>query len=222
MHCFTVLMIYNLSVWSKINFKLSVMIYQQMRLILSKTKRCHCPCDQDIAWLIYSFVRSSAQLLSKVWPGAIWAQAHHVGTISPWLFDTLRPRWNGHHFADIFKGIFLNENFWILNKILLKYVPKGLIYNIAALVQMMAWRRTGAKPLSEAMLVCSTDAYISLSLSELTHWDRVMHLGISKLTVIGSNNGLLPGRRQAIIWTNVGILSIGPLGKNFSENLVGI
>ena len=44
----------------------------------------------------------------------------------------------------------------------------------------------------------------------------------SKLTIIGSDNGLSPGRRQAIIWTNVGILLIGPLGTNFSEMLIEI
>ena len=47
-------------------------------------------------------------------------------------------------------------------------------------------------------------------------------LCISKLTIIGSDNGLLPGRRQAIIWTNAGILLIGPLGTNFSEILIEI
>ena len=40
---------------------------------------------------------------------------------------------------------------------------------------------------------------------------------VSELFIIGSDNGLSPGRRQAIIWTNAGILSIGPLGTNFSE-----
>ena len=47
-------------------------------------------------------------------------------------------------------------------------------------------------------------------------------LYISKLTIIGSDNGLLPGRHQAIIWTNAGILLIGPLGTNFSEILIEI
>ena len=56
----------------------------------------------------------------------------------------------------------------------------------------------------------------------LTHWGRVMHKGIIKLTIIGSDNGLAPTRRQAIIWTNVGILSIGRLGINFSEILLKI
>ena len=43
-----------------------------------------------------------------------------------------------------------------------------------------------------------------------------------KLSIIGSDNGLSPGRRQAIIWTNAGILLIEPLGTNFSEILIEI
>ena len=56
----------------------------------------------------------------------------------------------------------------------------------------------------------------------LTHWGRVMHICIGNLTIIGSDNGLSPGRRQVIIWTNAGILSIGPLGTKFSEILIEI
>ena len=48
------------------------------------------------------------------------------------------------------------------------------------------------------------------------------HICVSKLTIIGSDNGLSPGRRQAIIWTNAGILLIGPSGANFSEILIEI
>ena len=55
-----------------------------------------------------------------------------------------------------------------------------------------------------------------------THWGRVTHICVSKLTIIGSDNGLAPGRRQTIIWTNDGILLIGPLGTIFSEILIGI
>ena len=44
----------------------------------------------------------------------------------------------------------------------------------------------------------------------LTHWGRVTLICVSKLTIIGSDNGLSPGRRQAIIWTNAGILLIRP------------
>ena len=57
---------------------------------------------------------------------------------------------------------------------------------------------------------------------KLTHWGRVTHIYVSKLTIIGSDNGLSPGRRQAIIWTIAGILLIGPLGANFREILIGI
>ena len=58
--------------------------------------------------------------------------------------------------------------------------------------------------------------------NEWIHWGRVTHISIGKLTIIGSDNGLLPGQRQVIIWTNAGILSIGPLGTNFSEILIVI
>ena len=68
--------------------------------------------------------------------------------------NTLRPRQHGRHFADdTFKRIFLNENVEILIDISLKFVPKGPINNNLALVQLMAWHRSGDKPLSEPMMV---------------------------------------------------------------------
>ena len=48
------------------------------------------------------------------------------------------------------------------------------------------------------------------------------HICVSKLTIIGWGNGMSPGRRRAIIWTNAGILLIWPLGTNFGENLIEI
>ena len=66
--------------------------------------------------------------------------------------NTLRPRQNGRYFPDdIFKLI-------ILNKISLKFVPRGPIDNQAALDKVMAWRRTGDKPLPETILAHFTDA----------------------------------------------------------------
>ena len=59
-------------------------------------------------------------------------------------------------------------------------------------------------------------------LERLTHWGRVTHICVSDLTIVGSDNGLSPGRRQAIIRTNAGILLIRPLGTNFSEILIKI
>ena len=60
---------------------------------------------------------------------------------------------------DIFKSIF-NESVWITITISRKFVPKGPIDYKSALVKVMAWHRTGEKPLPESMLTQFTDAYI--------------------------------------------------------------
>ena len=78
----------------------------------------------------------------------------YIRHLPKWV-NTLRPRQNGRHFADdTFKRIFVNENVRILTEISLKFVPKGPINNISSLVQTMAWRRPGDRPLSEPMMVC--------------------------------------------------------------------
>ena len=56
----------------------------------------------------------------------------------------------------------------------------------------------------------------------LTHCSRATHICVGDLTIIGFDNGLSPGRRQAIIWTNAGIVLIGPFGTNFSDILIEI
>ena len=83
--------------------------------------------------------------------------------------DTSRPRPNGQHFTfNIIKCVFLNENTWILINISLKFVPKGKINNILSLVQIMAWRWPGDKPLLEPMMVSLLmHIYVSLSLNEV-------------------------------------------------------
>ena len=83
------------------------------------------------------------------WCGHLgWNCAQHM------YLNTLRTRQNGRHFPDdIFKWIFLNENVWIPTDISPKFVPRGPINNIPTLVQVMAWRRPGDKPLSEPMMV---------------------------------------------------------------------
>ena len=95
-------------------------------------------------WLSHitgNFIFEKADIMSR----------HH------WV-NTLRPRQNGRRFADdIFKRIFLNENVRISIKISLKFLrvqlTKGPINNNPSLVQVMAWRRSGDKPLAEAMMV---------------------------------------------------------------------
>ena len=68
--------------------------------------------------------------------------------------NSLRPRQNGRHFADdISNCISLIENISIPIKISLKFVPGAPISNIPALVQIMAWRRPGDKPLSGPMMI---------------------------------------------------------------------
>ena len=68
-------------------------------------------------------------------------------------------------------------------------------------------------------IVCDMAAIFSME-DELTHWGRVTYICVSKLTIIGSDNGLSPGRRQTIIWTNAVVLLIAPLVTNFSKILI--
>ena len=105
-------------------------------------------------WALCEFI----QILHEYWHIPLyWDCCNHMTAhcqrSNPYSFNTLRPRLNGRHFADdIFKCIFLNENILIPIKISLKFVPKGPINNIPSLVQIMAWRRPGDKPLSEPMM----------------------------------------------------------------------
>ena len=90
--------------------------------------------------------------------GPIWGRQDpggpHVDPMNCAIWMALFMGQNGHHFADdIFKRIFFNENVRISIKISLKFVPKGPINNISALVQIMACRLVSAKPLSEPMIV---------------------------------------------------------------------
>ena len=81
----------------------------------------------------------------------------------------------------------------------------------------------GWPPIWPSMFLCEWSKNIfhdnqqQTKISTLTHWGRETHICVNKLTIIGSDNGLLPSRRQAIIWTNAGILLIRPSGTNFSE-----
>ena len=102
--------------------------------------------------------------------------------------NTLRPRRNEQHFADdIFKRLFFNENVWISIKISLKFVPKGQINNIPPLVQIMAWRRSGDKPLSEPMMV-SLPMHICVTRPQWVNiiWCRI-YVRPSETTVLTCN-----------------------------------
>ena len=82
----------------------------------------------------------------------------------------------------------------------------------------MAFQNCILKPYRASLCTPGGTRYVK-KMIVLTHWGRVTHICVGNLTIIGSDNGLSPGRRQAITWTNVGILLIGPLGTNFGEML---
>ena len=89
-------------------------------------------------------------------------------------------------------------------------------------VSKIPWEIFGIfKLLLSNRLIVITDSETTQA-SLLTHWDQVTHICVGKQPTHGSNNGLWPGRSEAIIWTSAGILLIGPLGTNFSEMLIGI
>ena len=106
--------------------------------------------------------------------------------------NKMRQRQNGRYCADnIFKCIFLNENVWIVIKISLKLIPKGPINNIPALVQIMAWRQPGDKPLSEPMMV-SLLTHICITLSQwvekaLDNTDCWINMGFGKYNMPVNN-----------------------------------
>ena len=121
----------------------------------------------------------------------------------------LRPRQDDRHFADdIFKCIFLNENVWFLNKISLMFVPKSLINNIPALVQIMAWRRLGDKPLSEPMMFSlpTHRLYVSLGINELMSlqdsYETPYARNLQRSSLRGKQSNALLGssRMRPIFW----------------------
>ena len=112
--------------------------------------------------------------------------------------NSLRPRRNRRYNADdIFKCIFLRENVWIPTKISLMFVPKRPINNIPALVQIMAWRRPGDKPLSAPMMV-SLLTHICVTWSQ---WVKVWWP--SGLTFICVNSHMWPEQKWWFAATNM-------------------
>ena len=90
-----------------------------------------------------------------------------------------------------------------------KPLPESMLTNKSSVRFCDNYLRT----ISQEMLHISI-LDMSLKIICLTHWGRVTHICVSKLSITGSDNGLSPGRRQAIIWTNAGILLIEPWEQN--------
>ena len=116
---------------------------------------CYNPDLNQSAWIC---CRNALGLVQTVPPTNPWLRARDwdARVLANIPVNTLRPRQNGHHFADdTVKFIFVNENVKMSIKISLKFVPWCPINNIPALIQTMTWRRPGDKPLFEAMMVIS-------------------------------------------------------------------
>ena len=144
----------------------------------------------------YKWTSSSYHWLS----GKLWYLQHNcVGdTIDyHWASAMQYAKWHQHSFQNIYinsRGIFKS-----ISRIYIYINSRGIFKTIFTM--------PGAKYFRWNMFTPSL----------LTHWGRVTHICVGKQTIIGSDNGLSPGRRQAITWTNAGILLIGPFGTNFSE-----
>ena len=133
-----------------------------------------------------------------------------------WL-NLLRPRQNGRHVPDdIFKCIFLNKNVWILNTIRLKFVPKGPIPNNTALVQIMAWRRSGDTPLYGPMMAEVGDAYVRQSVSlnpylYIQYIPRNMHTVFALLCFVVVIHWLIFPYPPGLLHWHCGNLTIAPV-----------
>ena len=129
-------------IMSMIMFSFAIFLWYKSKLLLWFTHKQHCNLP-----VIFFF---ACWLHSLLW---YLLFSRNCMNSMVWI-NTLKLRWNEQHFTDdIFKRIFFNENVWISIKISLKFVLKGPINNIPALVQIMAWRSSGDKPLSEPMMV---------------------------------------------------------------------
>ena len=121
----------------------------------------------------------------------------HSGTV----IKLIPPCQNGRHFADISKCIFMSDNIWISFDILLTFL-KGPIDNKSALVQALAWRRTGDKPLPEPRLTYLTDAYMwhSGEIGLTPYLVTSIDLAVKRLVAYWIQT------IKTITWTNVNLL----------------
>ena len=134
----------------------------------------------------------------------------------PHLINSLTPGRCGWDFKSIiFTLIIQNNSLDTCCEIALRGLPQSLTNEKSRLIQAPDSKPLLGQCWSRSMLLYGVTRPV-------THWGRVTHVCISKLTIIVSDNGLSPGRRQAIIWTNAGMLLILPLGTHFSKILTKI
>ena len=123
-------------------------------------------------------------------------------------------KWNGTE-AIQFKYLFSG----ILYSLYDKFSPFYVIVLPNKLYELNKFHEVGTMT---AVVKYKYNQYVTHMVSPrvLTHWRRVRHICVSNLTTIGSDNGLSPGRHQAVISSNSGIILIGALGTNFNGILI--
>ena len=174
-----------------------------------------------------AFIISSCEcyyFLSKMW---IWCSKQKmICTLLPLLHGTVPlNEWNCHLAMQLFKENVLLASYF--TPLILAYliVVKAVLphanmfaMNLQTSFQLMLLILTSIGDcISLKLCQCFYRGYIAMCWPSLTHWGRVTHICVSKLTIIGSDNGLSPVRHQTIIWTNAWILLIWPLVTNFNE-----
>ena len=156
--------------------------------------------------------------------------------ISDWIHSWQHYLWSSNLIIMIIKAMKQGLAWWLP-------VSCHCLYQCCLIINEALWQPPNAKDTNQARFpsgwwvkiksrASSASGNVSTNKSILatimwistfiTHWGRVTHICISKLIIIGSDNGLSAGQCQAIIWTNAGILSIGPLGTNVSKILIEI
>ena len=188
--------------WINVEFSLMSFCGILLREISQQGHKLLCIMDLKIILLelLPCFSGANELYYWSIHRGGIWMLTLLEGNMSYFVIsclptdisktrfiNTWRPRQNGRHIPDDhFKRIFLNENVWISIKFSLKFVPGGPINDFPALVQIMAWRRPGDKPLSELMMVsllthiCVTrpqwvNSFSSSCFCDCWIWQRTYH-----------------------------------------------
>ena len=165
-----------------------------------------------MSFVYYNSDLYSARVISMVYASSFWIAPYYNGTQLYCLYDVMN--------VCMPTKVLKHQNCW---KISLHI--QCLRISLRDIEMAQCWlsymHREHEHSLSLFCLVVVTPPVLNSTIF-LTHWGRVTHICVSKLTIIGSDNGLSPGQRQAIIRTNAGILLIGALETNVSEILIKI
>ena len=159
-----------------------------------------------------------------------WIATKRNQALMPWeLLPSLCVHLNSQYFGGwdsgyMYSGLGVDiisqgqQSLWTFARVwgLVQYLIRQFMirYREISLLQDLCFRFSIALKFDRRQQHRRRSTHLSNLNTILTHWGRVRHICVSQLIIIGSDNGLSPDRRQAIIWTNYGILLFEPLGKN--------